>query len=186
MNARKFAILAAATAALLTVDAQIPAMAVANGQITTAQEQAIGLIDHLGQKAVKLLSNTDLDDQGKREGFHELVSRDFDMPLIGKFVLGKHWRKASDSQKAEYQDLFQKYIVATYQKRIGSYSGEALKILKAKPLNKKEFLVKSVIVRPKGPPIKLDWRVRKSKSGEQKIVDIVVAWRSPTVKNSLL
>ncbi len=173
MNIRKFFVAAVTAAAFLAAPAQLSTAAIAHAQ-SASQEQAIDLVNHLGNKAVSLFSNTDLDDNAKRAEFHELVNSDFDMPLIGKFVLGKYWRKATDAQKAEYQKLFQKYIVSTYQKRIGQYSGENLNILKAKPLNKKEILVKSLIVRPKGPPIKLDWRVRKSKSGGQKIVDIVV------------
>ncbi len=96
------------------------------------------------------------------------------MKLIGRFVLGKNWRAATESEKSEYLELFKKYIINTYQKRIGEYSGENLDIVKAKPLNNKEFLVNSVIVRPKGPKIQLDWRVRKSKSGDLKIIDIIV------------
>lgn len=174
MNVRTLLVVAAASTALLTATVHVPTAALAYAQ-TATQEDAINLVDQLGQKAVKLLSNDSLDDQAKREGFNALIDQDFDMPLIGKFVLGKHWRKATDEQKAEYQSLFKQYIVATYQKRIGDYSGENLKIIKAKPLNKKEFLVHSEIVRPKGPPVKLDWRVRRSKTGDgQKIIDIVV------------
>lgn len=174
MNVRTFLVFAVASTALLTAAVHVPTAALAYAQ-TAAQDDAINLVDQLGQKAVKLLSDTSLDEQAKRAGFDELINRDFDMPLIGKFVLGKYWRRATDEQKSEYQSLFKQYIVATYQKRIGDYSGENLKIIKAKPLNKKEFLVQSIIVRPKGPPIKLDWRVRRSKTGNgQKIVDIVV------------
>ncbi len=137
-------------------------------------KSATSLVNQLGQEAVKLLSNDDLDEKSKREEFTRLLERDFDMRLIGRFVLGKHWRKASKEEQEEYLDLFQKYIVNTYQKRISEYSGENLKIVKSKSLNKKEELVNSQIVRPNGPPIKLDWRVRRKKSGELKIVDIIV------------
>lgn len=173
MNVRALLILAVAASSLLLATLHVPSSALAYAQSST-EKQAIDLVDQLGQKAVKLLSDANLDDKTKRAQFYELVVNDFDMPLIGRFVLGKHWRKATDAQKTEYLKLFQNYIVATYQKRIGDYSGENLKILKANPLNKKEFMVKSVILRPTGPPIKIDWRVRKSKSGDQKIVDIVV------------
>lgn len=173
MNIRKFFVAVATAAAFLAAPAQLSIAAIAHAQ-SPSQEQAIDLVNQLGNKAVSLLSNADLDDNEKRAGFHKLVNSDFDMPLISKFVLGKYWRKATDAQKTEYQVLFQKFIVSTYQKRIGQYSGENIDIVKAKPLNKKETLVKSVITRPKGPPIKLDWRVRKSKSGDHKIVDIIV------------
>ena len=53
-------------------------------------------------------------------------------------------------------------MVTSYSEKIGSYSGENLEIKDATSLNDKESLVHSVIVRPNGPPIKLDWRVRKN------------------------
>lgn len=152
-----------------------------NSQVSYAYAQseraaeAKQLVERLGKEAVDLLKNEGSSDADKRSGFTALVDRDFNMNLIGRFVLGKHWRKASKEQQEEFQGLFKKYIINTYQKRIGEYSGENLKIGKTKEINKKEVLVRSEIIRPKGPPIKLDWRVRKNKkTGEQKIVDIIV------------
>ncbi len=171
---RKF-ILLSLTAVTLTVTPVIaaPSYFVAMAEQKTEKNARV-LVENLGQEAVALLSNKELSTDAKRDGFDKLVSRDFDMKLIGRFVLGKHWRKASAEQKTEYQNLFKQYIITTYQKRIGEYSGENLKIVKARPLNKKEILVNSQIIRPSGPAIKLDWRVRTSKNGDQKIIDIVV------------
>ncbi len=137
-------------------------------------ESATKLVDRLGKEAVKLLSDDSLDVTEKRKEFDRLLARDFDMRLIGRFVLGKNWRAASKEEREEYLTVFQEYIVNTYQKRIGEYSGENLNILKAKELNAKEQLVNSEIIRPNGPAIKLDWRVRRNKAGELKIVDIIV------------
>jgi len=174
MTLRKFLVLSVAAIGIAAAPAVVTPSLVAVQAAGQAEQSARTLVENLGQEAVKLLSNKELDATAKRKGFDELVSRDFNMRLIGRFVLGRHWRKATDDQKAEYQDLFKHYIIATYQKRIGEYSGENLKIIKAKPINKKEILVNSQIIRPAGPPIKLDWRVRNHKDGSQKIVDIVV------------
>ena len=141
---------------------------------TSVETSAIDLVEKLGKEVVELLSKSDLSESDKKTGFTKIIARDFNMPLIGRFVLGKHWRKSSKDQQAEFQELFQEYIITTYQKRIGDYSGENLKIVKARALNKKEVLVNSHILRPQGPPIKLGWRVRKSKDGDQKIIDLIV------------
>ncbi len=173
MKRRIFMVLAIAIVSSLALPVFLPTLSVVHAE-TTAQDKAIAMIDELGQRAVKLLSDANLDQLAKREGFNDLVSHHFDMPLIGKFALGKYWRRASDEQKTEYLELFQHYMVTTYQKRIGDYAGENLKIQDAKLLKKQQVLVKSQIIRPKGPPIQLDWRVRKMESGDQKIIDIVV------------
>jgi len=137
-------------------------------------DAATELVDRLGKEAVKLLADDSKDVSQKRAEFNRLLARDFDMRLIGRFVLGKNWRQATEEEREEYLTVFQDYIVNTYQKRIGEYSGENLNILKAKELNSKEQLVNSEIIRPNGPAIKLDWRVRRNKAGELKIVDIIV------------
>ncbi|MEH6404517.1 MAG: ABC transporter substrate-binding protein [Sneathiella sp.] len=173
MKSSKF--LLASYAALFLL-AGIPTISVGTASVAeaTSEKKAVGLVEKLGQEAVTLLSRPDLDDHAKRIGFKSLVDRDFDMKLIGRFVLGKHWRKATKEQQTEYLVLFNDYIITTYQRRIGQYAGENLNIVKATKLNKKETLVKTLIMRPKGPSIKLDWRVRLSKSGEQRIVDMII------------
>jgi len=173
MLVKKLMILAVAAPFLVTAPLLVTPVSSAYAE-TARETSAIGLVEKLGTEAVNLLSNADISADDKRVGFTKLIKTNFNMPLIGRFVLGKHWKKASKEQQAEFQSLFQKYIIVTYQKRIGDYAGENLKIVKATPLNKKEVLVKSQILRPKGPPIKLDWRVRKSKKGEQKIIDMIV------------
>jgi len=164
----------AVTSSLMVAVIAAPLSSSAAYATEMTEESALKLVESLGQEAVQLLASKDLSPPEKQQGFTSLIERDFDMKLIGRFVLGKNWRAATESEKSEYLELFKKYIINTYQKRIGEYSGENLDIVKAKPLNNKEFLVNSVIVRPKGPKIQLDWRVRKSKSGELKIIDIIV------------
>ncbi len=173
MLARKLFAVALATSFLALAPSILLPVSHAYAQ-TGAEASAINLVEKLGKEAVDLLSNTDVSDTEKRAGFTQIVVQNFNMPLIGRFVLGKHWRKSSKDQQSEFQDLFQQYIITTYQKRIGDYAGENLKIVKARLLNKKEVLVNSQILRPKGPPIKLDWRIRKSKNDRQQIIDLIV------------
>lgn len=162
------------TGSLLTAVTTAPlTISVANATEIT-ENSALNLVKNLGQEAVELLASKDFTAAEKQQNFSSLIERDFDMKLIGRFVLGKNWRAATESEKSEYLVLFKKYIINTYQKRIGDYSGENLDIVKAKPLNDKEFLVNSVILRAKGPKIQLDWRVRESKSGQLKIIDLIV------------
>jgi len=175
MNLKTLVVLSATAICLATAPALVvPEIHSAHAAEKPGQKEARDLVERLGTEAVELLANDALSANEQRVAFDKLISRDFNMKLIGRFVLGKHWRKATKDQQAEYQDLFKRYIISTYQKRIGEYSGENLKIVRAKPINKKEFLVLSQIIRPSGPPIKLDWRVRKGKKTGQKIVDIIV------------
>jgi len=174
MKMIRMASLAVATSLFISPFALTTTSFVAYAHADEKADTATNLVDRLGKEAVTLLSDESISVENKREEFDRLLARDFDMRLIGRFVLGKNWRKATEEEREEYLTVFQTYIVNTYQKRIGEYSGENLKILKAKELNSKEQLVNSEIIRPNGPSIKLDWRVRRNKAGELKIVDIIV------------
>ncbi|TNE36322.1 MAG: ABC transporter substrate-binding protein [Alphaproteobacteria bacterium] len=149
----------------------VPGAARADGD---KEQAAVELIKNLGNEAVKTLADTSLNEKQKAQKFEELLDKGFDMRLVGQFVLGRYWREASDSQKTEFQKVFRDYMVSSYSDKIGSYSGEDLKIKEAKSLNDRESLVYALIERPNGPPIKLDWRVRKTKSGEEKVIDVIV------------
>jgi phospholipid transport system substrate-binding protein len=140
----------------------------------TKEENAVKLIQSLGNQAVNILSDNSLSEEEKQNQFDKFLDRDFDMPRIARFVLGKYWRNATDQEKTEFAKVFRDYMVSSYSKKIGSYSGENLKINNATSLNDRESLVYSLIERPQGPPIKLDWRVRKEKDGQEKIVDVIV------------
>jgi len=174
MKMIRMASLALATSLFISPLALTATSFASYAQADEKTDAATDLVDRLGKEAVKLLADDSKDVDEKRKEFNRLLARDFDMRLIGRFVLGKNWRKATEDEREEYLTVFQDYIVTTYQKRIGEYSGENLNILRAKELNSKEQLVNSEIIRPNGPAVKLDWRVRRNKAGELKIVDIIV------------
>ncbi|WP_339630205.1 ABC transporter substrate-binding protein [uncultured Sneathiella sp.] len=148
----------------------LPSPAVADD---TKEQAALTLVKNIGDEAVKTLSDASLSEAQKREKFEKFLDDSFDMPRIGRFVLGQSWRNATETQREEFLKVFRDFMVASYSDKIGSYSGEDLQIKNATSLNDKESLVHSLIVRPDGPPIKLDWRVRKTDNGE-KIVDVII------------
>lgn len=141
---------------------------------TSNEQAATALIKSMGDDAIKTLSDKSLNEKQKEQKFQQYLNESFNMKLIGRFVLGNSWRNATDEQRNEFLEVFREYMVVSYGQKIGSYSGESLKVKEAKPINAKETLVYSVIEQPNGPPIKLDWRVRKSNDGKQQIVDVIV------------
>ena len=138
-----------------------------------AVEGASAFIADLASQAIKILQSSSDKIERREEKFRGLLSTGFDMPFIARFVLGKHWRKATPQQRADYQALFAEYLLKSYSRRMGGYSGETFTVAAARPAGKKDIMVKTRIVQPGGPPIKADWRVRP-KNGQYKIIDIMV------------
>lgn len=116
----------------------------------------------------------------KEAAVRRLLANNFDLPLIGQFVLGRAWRKASAEQRDQYQTLFREFVLRTYSRRLGGYSGQNFEILGTRPIGKQDMLVSTKISRPSGPPIVAGWRVRRGANGYN-ILDVIVAGVSMVV-----
>lgn len=137
---------------------------------TTAQT----FIEGLSEEAVKALTADGVSREDRIVRFTELLNHNFDVETIGKWVLGRYWRTASDAEKAEYLKLFEQYVVITYVERFNQYSGEKLKVIKSVSEPGEDSLVYSEIQRPTGgEPIRVDWRVR-AEADIYKIIDVYV------------
>jgi phospholipid transport system substrate-binding protein len=133
-------------------------------------------VRNLADKAISQLTSPTMS-QGEREtAFRKLLHEHFDAPAMGRSALGRYWRIATPGEQAEYMDLFEDLIVATYAARFRDYGGENLDILGAsKPAGGDDntVMVQSQISRNVAKPIRLDWRVQQP-SSDPKIVDVVI------------
>lgn len=127
----------------------------------------------LADEAVAVLTEGNISKESRQRAFRNLVQRGFDLPSVGRFVLGRYWRRANDTERAEFLRLFEDYIVVTYSRRLGTYSGEILQVTGERNINAKAVQVSSHINMAKGPPLNIDWRLSR-RNGEWRIVDIVV------------
>jgi phospholipid transport system substrate-binding protein len=131
-------------------------------------------IKTLAEKAIASLTVKDLSKDEREKRFRALMLDNFAISGIARFVLGRHWPRASEQEKNEYLKLFEDLMVATYAERFSKYAGETLEIEQAEVRGENDTLVYSSIRRVDGAqPIKVAWRVR-GKPGGFKIVDVIV------------
>ncbi|MDP6574669.1 MAG: ABC transporter substrate-binding protein [Rhodospirillales bacterium] len=143
------------------------------GPEKTSPDEAAKFITALSKETLSVLGARDASLGEREERVRQLLGRSIDLPRIGRFALGKAWPKATPEQRQEYQLLFAEWVLRTYSRRLGGYSGQSFKIIKAGPLGKRDAVVFTKIGRPSGPPLKAAWRVRGSASG-YKILDVIV------------
>jgi phospholipid transport system substrate-binding protein len=112
------------------------------------------------------------DEQERR--FRRLIAEGFDIPAIGRFVLGRYWRRASTQDQADFLATFEDLIVIRFLPLFAEYSGENINIGLARPFkNNPDFVnVSSKLLREHGEPITVVWRVRRLEDS-YKVVDIV-------------
>ncbi len=141
----------------------LSAFLLTSGQPTRAAaptEGAQALIQSLSDTATTVLNQSDATPAQRVEAFRGLLRQYFASSAIGKWVLGRYWRQATEAERKEYLSLFENYIVYGYVKRFGNYSGEKLRILRAASNDKNSVIVLSEFIRPGGEkPIRVDWRV---------------------------
>lgn len=137
-------------------------------------EGADKFVRSLAEKAIQSLTGADVARPERVRRFRVMFKENFAVRSIGKFVLGRHWRRASDDEKREYFQLFEDLMVVTYVDRFQRYAGEALKVTKARADTDTIATVFSEIERPGGAqPIRVDWRVGTNGT-IYKVLDVVV------------
>jgi phospholipid transport system substrate-binding protein len=159
-----------------SVSAERTRLAQSTGQASLppgAQPEASRFILDLAEKAITGLTRSDVSASERDQRFRELFHEGFDVPAIARFALGRHWRTASEAERAEYIKLFEELIIQTYSHRFTGYAGETLRVAGTRKGGEGEVVVTTELVRLQGPPVKVDWRVFRVGS-EFKIYDIVV------------
>ncbi len=149
-------------------------------QARAAMPEASNFISKLASDAIAGLADQTMSLEERTRRFRTLLTTDFDVPEIARFVLGRYWRVATPDERAEYTKLFEDYIVNIYATRFHQYNGEQLKVNGAVS-DDDGALVSSSIMRPNGaPPVKVDWKL-KSEAPSFKIVDVMVEGVSMSV-----
>jgi phospholipid transport system substrate-binding protein len=114
----------------------------------------------------------------RQAGFRQLFLDDFDVPGLGRFVLGRFTRIMTAPQQQEFLRLFESYVIATYSDRLSEYlAGSVVPKVIGSRLVPDGTIVSSEFARGSGfspaGSIRVDWRLSE-RDGTYKISDIVI------------
>jgi len=141
--------------------------------IVAANDPGVYVME-ITKNAIDTLTDQSINQSEKENQFGELFDKNFDVPSISRFVLGKYWKQASLDQKKNFIKSFRNYVVKTYSSRFNEYSGEKLKLLNFEnESNPKIFIVHTGLERDDAPMILVDWRIGKKKNSYV-ILDIII------------
>ena len=157
---------------LILIMALVAMTGVASVAYATAQAgSASQFIHQLGNQAITTLQTPGITLEEREARFRGILRQGFDVPFIGRFVLGRYWKKTAPEVRSDYLNLFSEYLLQIYSARLGGYAGETLSVIDERPAGTKDVVVRTRIVRPSGPPITAEWRVRIA-DGRPRIVNI--------------
>ncbi len=138
-------------------------------------------ITHLSKEAISSLTQPAISAAEREKRFRNLFTNNFDVPAIAKFVLGLYWRRATPQQRTEFVNLFEDFIVKSYAKQFGAYSGDGVSVKQTVKLSPTDSLVMSTLKPNDAPqPVRVDWRVHDIDSS-YKIRDVLVEGISMSV-----
>ena len=137
-------------------------------------------VQNLGNTALMSLTGKNINRKTREERVRGILRSNFDVQAIGKFAMGTYWKEASEAQRKEYMNLFEDMIVQTYTTRFEDYSGQKLKVDGSTASGSTDFIVTSQVIQKDGPPVHLEWRIRK-KDAALRVVDVVVEGVSMSV-----
>ena len=109
----------------------------------------------------------------REKEFSAILRAGFDIELIGRFVIGRYWRSASEDQREDYLELFGDFIVATYTPRFSSFAGETVEVTRTQAIDDMDVLVVTEIRRDGRQTFQTGWRIRL-RDGEPRIIDVMV------------
>lgn len=106
----------------------------------------------------------------------EVVVPHFEINMIARLVLGKHWRAANDVQRGEFAEEFKKLMIRTYATALFEYTGRER--MEVKPLRMKDgdkrVRVETKVILPGAPPVPVNYSFILTQSGDWKIYDVKI------------
>lgn len=158
--------------------------AVAFGMLLTSPasaetvENAGKYVETLGNSAIATLSDKSLSKDVKQAKIEKLFRENVDIAWIGKFVLGRFWRQATDDQKKNYMRQYETFLVHNYATRFTDYTSGSFKITDTRSDGDDEFTVSMQIKADAAgsEPVMVDYKIRSDKSHKSNfaVFDIIV------------
>jgi len=105
---------------------------------------------------------------------NSIVVPHFDFSRMSRLVLGKHWRKASDTQKSAFIDQFQNLLVRTYAIALLNYSDQAIEYHPIHNTDDAADVMVNTEVKTSGAPsIPINYRLHRNE-GCWKVYDVII------------
>lgn len=105
---------------------------------------------------------------------NDTVAPAFDLPYVARAVLGRHWRSASDEQRARFQAAFRNHLIRIYADTLLENGDARVEWLQALG-DETSTTVKARLLRSNGAePVALGFELHRTAAGEWKVYEITI------------
>jgi phospholipid transport system substrate-binding protein len=156
----------------LTLAFGVIAGAAAPSLAPAADETPAAFSSTIGNDALAEMRSTASLDQ-KLAYFRQMLSQDFDLDGISRFVLGPYWRTATPEQQQEFRALLEKHIMLSHGRRLAESSGGDFRVTGSRADPNGVIFVTGEIITPQGARNEVDFQLGIV-DGLYKIQDIAI------------
>ncbi len=111
--------------------------------------------------------------QGRYRRLEPVLRRSFDFGFMSRIAVGRRWADLSPSEQARVTALFAEMSIANFAARFDGYDGERFEVVAESPGPRDAVVVQSRIVRPREPPVGLNYVLRQVADG-WRIIDVLL------------
>ncbi len=127
----------------------------------------------LTDQAVEKLTDASLPVMEREQSFRTLFRANFDIPAIGRFVLGRYWRKARPEVRKDFLSSFEEIMVQGFTYRFAGYANTTFEVVSVQALKRAgQFKVSSKIAPTEDEVYLVGWLV-EHKNGQFRVLDVV-------------
>ena len=155
------------SAGVLLLGPQAPAQA-------KSSEEAGSFLISLTTQAIEQLTDDSVPVEQRKARFRALFRDNFDIPAIGRFVLGRYGRGTPGPVMTDFLATFEDVMVDRFAPQFAGYGDTRFRLGPVRKVeNRDQYMVSSAITPPESEnEVKIDWRIRH-KNGRYKVLDIV-------------
>jgi len=153
--------------AALALAAPVPAAA------APAEEARLALTELADRSLPRLAAARTADERAVE--VRRLLRDSFDLPGMGRFMLGRYWRQASEQERRDYLLAFEDLVVGAFAGALEDHTVERVKINTVRGQDDDAAIVHSeiVIAGKAEQPFRVDWHLRRL-DGRYRVYDVVV------------
>lgn len=153
--------------------AVVLAFGLALAPVRAQEEGPEAVVERLNAALIEVMRSAEELGYGGRYAELEPVLREtFDFPFMTGIAVGRPWRELGQAERRNLIELFSEMSIATFAARFDGYSGEEFEIVGQRPGPRDAVLIESRLVRPVKEPIGLDYLLRRSATGDWRIIDV--------------
>lgn len=156
------------------------ALAPATPAVAASCTSAQAFAGKIGKQITDIVANGSISSSARLSKFVTVFKKNADFPSMGRFALGRYWKKLKATDRPGYYRLVEKVVVGSMFGRLNEYAGNRYKIsvntCRPKGSKGNQFIVQGPITNAAGQvTTQVLWWLLAKKNGSYKVFDIQIA-----------